>query len=403
MKTKFMEHIIDNIVHPIFVINKNTDLIFINDQMTQKYGYSKKDILTMKLNDIDLSFNTSDKKTFWKELKNKKHLRIHTLYKDKSGKEHPVSIHLYYVDYEEEIYAFGVIEDENYIQAFLDMHDEFIILTDGKSICAANKKIVEFFNYSSFASLKADHDCICDFFLNEPGFTCDPSRWRKETKKDSDNTLKVKIKRKDTDEVSIFSLKISLFHSNRYFVRFTDITKTEKYKSKLEHLAFTDALTSLYNRYQFNGILSREINRAKRYKKSLAFIMLDVDYFKEYNDTYGHINGDKTLRKIANSIKNTFRRASDFCFRLGGEEFGIICTMDSFYEIKKLSERLLTSVEDLHIEHKASSISSYVTVSIGVAIHKNDISVQDLYSFADIELYRAKKSGRNRICIHGNP
>lgn len=113
-------------------------------------------------------------------------------------------------------------------------------------------------------------------------------------------------------------VRAAAFDSIRSLVTFTDITELERYKNELEHLAITDGLTSLYNRRYFNQILPQEINRAKRNKKCIAFIMLDIDFFKQYNDAYGHLKGDETLIKVAHTIKHYFNRASDFCFRLGG-------------------------------------------------------------------------------------
>ncbi|OHE07769.1 MAG: hypothetical protein A3G74_08505 [Sulfurimonas sp. RIFCSPLOWO2_12_FULL_34_6] len=281
-------------------------------------------------------------------------------------------------------------------------HLIFITDTDGKTLDIANEKMIQFFNHSSLASFKNMHDCICDFFINEPGYISNLSTWLEEIQNNYHHDSKVKIQKKGTQEILIFLVKASRFDSKRHLVTFTDITKLEEYKSKLEQLAFTDALTALYNRYHFNKILPQEINRINRCERHLVFMMLDVDFFKQYNDAYGHINGDTVLTKIAQTIQKNFRRSSDFCFRLGGEEFGVIWTVRTFDEIKKRAEKLLTSIEKLHIPHKKSTVSSYVTVSIGVARYEYSTSAEELYSYADIELYRAKESGRNCICVRDN-
>lgn len=400
--TQFIEHVLNNINHTIFILDKNGCFIFVNNTMSKQCGYSKNELLEMNISDIDIGFNKVEENTFWKKLNHKKQLRIHTIYKDKFKNQYPVLIRAYYINYGHNIYSLCVVEDENYIQAFLDIYDSFVILTDGKTLYAANRKTVEFFNYQSLISFKANHSCISDFFIDESGFINNMSTWLEEVKKNSHNGLKVKIKKIDTQEVLIFLVRASLFDTNRYLVTFTDITELEEYKNRLEHLAFTDALTSLFNRYHFNKILPQEINRTKRCQKHLAFIILDIDFFKQYNDTYGHINGDSALIKVANTIQKSFRRASDFCFRLGGEEFGVICTVNSSDEIKKRAEHLLISIENLRIKHEKSTVSTYVTVSIGIAIYENTISQEDLYSFADIELYKAKESGRNRISLRNN-
>jgi diguanylate cyclase (GGDEF)-like protein len=145
--------------------------------------------------------------------------------------------------------------------------------------------------------------------------------------------------------------------------------------------------------------MPREINRAKRNKSQIAFIMLDVDFFKLYNDTYGHQNGDEVLVSVASTIQKYFNRASDFCFRLGGEEFGVICAVDSIDDVYQQTEELRIAIEDLHIEHEQNSASNYVTVSIGISICGGLGSLETLYSQTDAELYRAKGSGRNKVCM----
>ncbi|MDD3595284.1 MAG: GGDEF domain-containing protein [Sulfuricurvum sp.] len=148
-------------------------------------------------------------------------------------------------------------------------------------------------------------------------------------------------------------------------------------------------------------MLPREINRAKRDQKYIAFLMIDVDYFKQYNDVYGHLNGDDVLSNIANTIKKHFSRASEFCFRLGGEEFGVVSSIDSLAEFTQHAEQLRTSIEELHIEHDGSMVSPFVTVSAGIIISKGSDTFESIYSKADQELYRAKQTGRNHVCVYG--
>ncbi|MFZ2891128.1 GGDEF domain-containing protein, partial [Sulfuricurvum sp.] len=143
-----------------------------------------------------------------------------------------------------------------------------------------------------------------------------------------------------------------------------------------------------------------EINRAKRDNQYLAFMMIDVDFFKQYNDIYGHLNGDDVLTNISHVIKKHFSRASEFCFRLGGEEFGIISTINSISDFAQQAEQLRIFIEELHIEHDGSLISSFVTISAGIVIGNESDTAESLYSKADQELYKAKNTGRNRICIY---
>ena len=176
-------------------------------------------------------------------------------------------------------------------------------------------------------------------------------------------------------------------------------------KKRIESLAITDQLTNLHNRRYFNDTFPIEIKRAIRKKSLLSFAMLDVDYFKQYNDTYGHQKGDTVLSLIGKTLKSTLLRPEDFIFRLGGEEFGLIFSTDTFHSAELIAQEVRKSVQDLGIEHKGSSVESVITISIGllcVDFSKEstyNLNNDKLYKMADEELYKAKNNGRNRLSI----
>ena len=166
---------------------------------------------------------------------------------------------------------------------------------------------------------------------------------------------------------------------------------------KLESASYTDSLTRLYNRRYFNIVLDREIKRAKRTKNEVTFMMLDVDFFKQYNDTYGHIEGDKALVHVAKILLSILKRPSDFIFRLGGEEFGVFLTDTSAQESEILAEKICYSLEKQKIPHENNQASRYLTISIGVVscIGDETLDEEELLKQADKKLYEAKKNGRN--------
>lgn len=168
-------------------------------------------------------------------------------------------------------------------------------------------------------------------------------------------------------------------------------------KSKL-HLAYIDSLTGLPNRRYYDHYVRKEWQRAQRHQLPLSIIMLDIDYFKKYNDTLGHPAGDRCLMKIARVLKSASKRSEDFVCRYGGEEFCVVTTSDSV-QSTSLAEKLRIAIEKREFQHPASEISPYVTVSLGVAtaVPNDTISPDRLLNFADKALYRAKKSGRNRV------
>ena len=133
-----------------------------------------------------------------------------------------------------------------------------------------------------------------------------------------------------------------------------------------------------------------------------AFLLLDIDNFKKYNDTYGHQAGDKVLISIAQSLKSTFKRSDDTIFRLGGEEFGILINSKTIDKVMALAELTRANIESLQINHKNNFPSRVITASFGISIisskYDKDLHHLDsLYKNADVALYKAKKNGRNRI------
>ncbi|WP_072680609.1 diguanylate cyclase [Arcobacter sp. LA11] len=178
---------------------------------------------------------------------------------------------------------------------------------------------------------------------------------------------------------------------------YNDITD----KKEISELLITDYLTKIYNRRHFNDIFEIELKRARRDQENFILMVLDIDYFKQYNDTYGHDAGDKALQLVANSLKYTLNRAHDFVFRLGGEEFGIITSKIGISGVKTLANKLKQSIENLEIEHKGNKVSNFITISIGTKIVSPEsvLNQNDIYKLADNALYEAKDFGRNRAVI----
>lgn len=170
-------------------------------------------------------------------------------------------------------------------------------------------------------------------------------------------------------------------------------------KKRVEELLITDGLTGIYNRRFFNESLPRAINTAKRDRKYFSFLMMDIDHFKQYNDTYGHQEGDHVLIEVAKAIKSSLKRSSDMCFRLGGEEFGVIFEPIDPLEAYDIANAIRENVQNLKIAHEKSSTNEYVTISIGLVTKKSTENLVDdeIYKEADDYLYKAKESGRNRV------
>ena len=181
-----------------------------------------------------------------------------------------------------------------------------------------------------------------------------------------------------------------------------EIRSRKETERKLQELSITDELTTLYNRRYFNIIFTKLLNSAKRDNHNICFALMDIDFFKPYNDTYGHIMGDKALRDVSRCIKDSLSRADDYCFRLGGEEFAILFKGLSKEQATKLIKGIKQNIEDLKIEHKKNGASQYLTASFGLVVKdaKEVKNENELYREADALLYKAKENGRNKVCIN---
>lgn len=168
---------------------------------------------------------------------------------------------------------------------------------------------------------------------------------------------------------------------------------------KLEQLTKVDALTGIPNRRHFDFILASEWKKGLRDKTPISLLMMDIDYFKKYNDSQGHLAGDECLKSVAGFIAGNLKRPSDIAARYGGEEFAVILPGTDKIGAVYVAEYIRSSVEGAKLEHPESPASKYVTLSIGVAcvVPTLKTDFKDLIRMADEQLYSAKELGRNRV------
>jgi diguanylate cyclase (GGDEF)-like protein len=177
--------------------------------------------------------------------------------------------------------------------------------------------------------------------------------------------------------------------------------KLEEMNRELQLLSSRDALTGIANRRCFDEFMMREWARAYRNPAPVSVIMIDLDYFKGYNDTYGHLAGDECLSKVAEILGTVLKRQTDILARYGGEEFIAILPGTELSGAAKLAEEMRTVVAGLAIPHKSSAVSRHVTISLGIAcmVPDKQNAAKLLIEAADRGLYQAKQHGRNRIGI----
>lgn len=180
------------------------------------------------------------------------------------------------------------------------------------------------------------------------------------------------------------------------------LVQLELEKNRAEKDAMTDELTGLMNRRFLNHMLDAEFNRAIRLQTKIALVMIDVDYFKNYNDCYGHVEGDVCLKRIGKTIAEVLNRGTDIAARYGGEEFLIVLPETDNMGALVIARRIKKAIDNLKIEHESSLISKYVTVSIGVrSVNPNENNTVDkMIEEVDELLYQAKENGRNQIASY---
>lgn len=172
-------------------------------------------------------------------------------------------------------------------------------------------------------------------------------------------------------------------------------------KSELEKISLTDALTGLPNRRHFDLYLEKEWSRALRQRQPIAIVMVDIDYFKAFNDAYGHLGGDECLKQVAQVLAQAVRRPTDLIARYGGEEFALV--LPNTQDAAAVAESCRLAIQALGIVHEFSGVAPVVTISAGVCnlVPSKRISPELLIQRADKALYEAKRAGRNQVLEAG--
>jgi diguanylate cyclase (GGDEF)-like protein len=200
-----------------------------------------------------------------------------------------------------------------------------------------------------------------------------------------------------------FPVTIARVHTQLLLRR--TIAALEEANQTLQRISSVDGLTGIANRRRFDEILEREWRRAIRASESISVIMIDVDFFKAYHDTYGHMAGDEALENVAGALAGTLHRPADLIARYGGEEFVAVLPQTEVDGAAKVGESMRAAVEALGIDHEKAQPARRVTISVGVAstVPERESSSTGLIVAADRALYRAKEDGRNRVRAADSP
>lgn len=212
----------------------------------------------------------------------------------------------------------------------------------------------------------------------------------------------IKNLRKDGTFYWVYANISSVYDDNGNKTGYTAIRQNITDKKKLEEISITDGLTHIYNRRYFNDIFPKLLSSSKRNDNLICFLLMDIDYFKQYNDNYGHQMGDEVLIKFAQCLNENTKRSDDMAFRLGGEEFGIIFKAQDKEKAFEFALHIKQSIASMKIPHNYSSVNAYITASMGLVCEKG-LEIHELdtiYKQADDLLYKSKHQGRNTITMN---
>lgn len=284
-------------------------------------------------------------------------------------------------------------EREKQYRAFFENNHAVMLLVDPKTehIIDANPAASEFYGYDLDVMRTMNMSQI--YAQSSDDIFREMENSRKERR--SFFILKHALANGELRDVEVYSGPIMVQGKQRLYSVIHDVTKRIELEHEMKLLATTDALTGVNNRHQFFTLGVQEMQRTKRYKHALTVLMLDIDYFKSINDTYGHNVGDLVLKMLAKCALSTLRE-SDVFGRLGGEEFAVILPETGIREGQEVAERLRLALAGLKAAVGNEEIS--FTVSIGCTlVREKDKSIEEVLNRADEALYKAKRMGRNRV------
>jgi diguanylate cyclase (GGDEF)-like protein len=288
---------------------------------------------------------------------------------------------------------------KNILQHVIDADKSFLFVLDDTKMILANKTMLDFFGYQTIEQFSQEHPYISDLFEDDKSelylrhFMEDKHWINYLCSEQSSKDLKVKLKNNDNN-IKIFKPSTKDIHIDNqvlHIVIFDDITDKLQQIEEIKEEASIDSLTHIFNRGKYEEILSQEIKLAESMHQPLSAIFIDIDHFKNINDTFGHTTGDKVLISLAKILHENMR-LNDSVSRWGGEEFIILLQSTPVNEAFKIAEKLKNKVSD----HNFDDIG-YLTVSLGVTEYIYGEDKESFIDRVDKALYEAKNTGRDKV------
>ncbi|MEA2050432.1 MAG: diguanylate cyclase [Campylobacterota bacterium] len=283
------------------------------------------------------------------------------------------------------------------LQGVIDQQSNIVIVTDGEEIISANQSLYSFFNVKNIEDFVDTHKNISNTFIKHINFFSiddhEDENWIENILKLNQKDRIVSILDLNTFEPKAFTVQANPLKADEtnYAVTLTDITDIKLESQQYHYHATHDALTQIYNRSYYFEKISNSIAQSKRYNTSFCVILFDIDHFKRFNDTYGHLKGDEVLVKVS-SVVHSHVRASDTFARWGGEEFIILLEETGLSKAELIAEHFRKIIEGIDLDGLPT-----ITCSFGVTQYKEDDTDNCLLKRADDALYQAKEAGRNVV------
>ncbi|MGD0231675.1 MAG: diguanylate cyclase [Syntrophorhabdales bacterium] len=281
-------------------------------------------------------------------------------------------------------------------------HDGILILDNRKQRVLQNDRLVEMWKMPRDIAETEDEEERIKFLMTS---IKDPREFYGKLMhiyNHANEIVHSELELKDGTVIDTFSYPVMGKDADEQYGRiwmFRDITEVRRYWDMLESLSTTDGLTEISNRRRFDECLAQEWRRTMREQAELSLILMDIDYFKQFNDRYGHLAGDDCLKQVAVTLKKTLQRAGDLVARYGGEEFACVLPETGRKGAGDVAQRIADKIAGLRIPHEGSAVADHVTLSFGVAtiVPERGRECLDLIRMADRSLYSAKQQGRNRV------
>ena len=418
----------------LILVSKLSDgeIVLANKVFLDTLGYETDEVVGKTALELNIWENSETRAKFANDLKiNKKLSHYENRYVRKDKSKFIGSMSASTITIEDEVFIIGIIRDvtelkeiEEILQESKNKFETIAMSSasweawfDEKGVLVwTNDLVEEITGFTLEESFEKD-DLIRNLLISDDSQEILDQKFKTTLEMQKNGTSEARIKSKDGSFKWILINWRPVISDKKEFKGFrtsiVDITEKKKAefaaaelaqqlkkeKEVAERNSLTDGMTGLANRRYLDEQIMLEYFRMKRTGEKLSIVMLDVDFFKLYNDAYGHLQGDECLKMVAKVLKTTIKRATDIAARYGGEEFVVLLPDTDEIGAIKVAETLRANVEAMKMEHKNSKISDVVTVSIGVATFDKHslVAPENLVQKADEALYEAKNSGRNKV------